>query len=383
MEINKVVYMCKDDHSLLDDMLRNKEITISDYQKAKMILDDEELCQMSCLKYEQSLTAADKLTSTIKNFDTEAAKGSAKEALSSDKVKKFKPLAVIAVIALIAAGGYSFYKTFIYKVPIDLGKNVIVKIDKAAFSGEAGSYDFEMYSNYDYYNESGFYDDMKTSLENNGLSKKEAESLVPTYDQETYDYVENLEFTPEFSKTTNIKNGDEITINYTYNKDYAKQNNIKVKNNTKTVEVSGLRERVTEDNYKTADTTTLQNACDKNLSKTKLNKYINNYGNDDTTINKIGTCGFAVEKYSGDIEGPQEGVLFVEVNTSDDYDDSSDETYKIYGDMYVKDGNYKFIANKDYNAGVQYDDEDFQENLTDNNYLLIKKAENVDMDSDN
>lgn len=382
MDINKLVYTCKDNQLLLDNMLRNKEISIKEYQKVKMILEDEELCRISCFKYEQSRSTSDKLASTIKGIDGESLKKTTKEVLNDEKVNKFKPFLIASAVLLLLLCGFMFYKKVIYKTPFNLEENIVVTLNKGQYSGEADNTIFKLTTNAQYFNESSFYDDMKKDLKNLGLSDREADDFVPTYDATMYNHLLNLEFQPEYSKNSEIENGDEVKINFTYNKNYAKENKIKVSGLTKTVKVEGLREYITEENYKSVDTSSLQKACEEYLSENEISSRSKKFVSTKIEINKLGSCGFAFKEKNEEEEASQEGILYLEGNETTAYDDSYDRTFVREGYTYIQDGQLEFSApSSSYFEGIIIKEEDYQETLKDDGYTVVKKAENIDLES--
>lgn len=258
MGINEIVYCCKDNPKLLDELVVNYAITELDYEKAKMIIADQELCALACEKYLQGVAGAKDVSPSIP----------LKRKPKKDKKSKKMPLIGLTGVIVVAAAFTIFQ--MVTAQTIDISENVIVKMNQDAYSKSATASDIKYFSNIDYYRTDGDYDDMLAKFEGQGLSKKEAESLVPKYDEATSNYLSGLNIVPVASKEKEITNGDEIEINFEYDKGYARKHNLKVVGTKQTLKIKDLKEYVDETNYKTADMSELKDICDDRLSDEDL-----------------------------------------------------------------------------------------------------------------
>lgn len=279
MGINEIVYCCKDNPKLLDELLVNYAITELDYEKAKMIIADPELCALACEKYLQGIEGAKDISPSIP----------LKRKTKKSKKKLLSGLIGVAVVGVI----FVAYREVTAKT-VDLNGNVIIKMNEEAYSGQADVNDIEYFSNVDYYRTDGEYGDMLTKFETKGLSKEEAKSLVPKYNEETSTYLNGLNFVPIVSKSEGIANGDEIKVTFKYDRGYAFKHNLRVLGKKQTFKIDSLREYVDENNYQSADMSMLKDLCDNNLRQSDMEKEMS--ASDTVHLSNLTPCYIAKEK---------------------------------------------------------------------------------------
>lgn len=206
------------------------------------------------LKREQSKQAAKEKTESAKQaaFDKSV---NAKESAANtgrkvkDKVKgisekdkkkgkKIGIVAIVVIVLLLIAGnimGYLFNNVIGF-TDIDLSDEVVMYYDANQYAVEPS-----FVGNWDYYNESGYYDDEVSKLVETGIyTQEEAEAFIPSYDQNV---AMNLgEIITGYDRSTNeeLSNGDTIELTFNYDPKVAKSKKINITNNIVEFEIVGL-----------------------------------------------------------------------------------------------------------------------------------------------
>lgn len=150
------------------------------------------------------------------------------------KTKNGKITLGVGAAVIISFAGYKIYDNFFNFTKIDLAKNIT-----ADFEGKDGN---------------GYITNVKTNID---------------YDKNNEVLADFINFTyPDYDYSSTLSNGDKVTITVKYSEETAKNNKIKVTNNSKTLTVKGLTER-----YKNASklpkklVTQLTEEADKNIKK--------------------------------------------------------------------------------------------------------------------
>lgn len=199
----------------------------------------------------------------------------------SDGGKKvIKGILIAVIVAVVGVAGWLIYDNFFNLMPVDLFA-YMDELPVYGFSGD-GSIDYE----------SGFF-----SYQGDWTGD-------PMYSERFYS---GISYTVD--KDTGLSNGDTVTVKASYDKSLARKCKVKVKEDTKTFEVSGLRERYKED---LSD----MSAEDFNAIKSYMNDYMAREANDNEWT----------------VEGMVK-LMFIYRNLSYDDDDNYDDTlvaiYKV------------------------------------------------------
>ena len=153
------------------------------------------------------------------------------------KPGQFLPGLVIFALAVIAGGGYLLLRP--KNNGIDL--NSYLKIQSLGTDGQ-GTLEAEM--DWDAL--------LEKEKENIRYSKEAEEGFLPLLYPDAVDYAKNIIMLPDFSQTTDLKNGDTIQYHWDFSEESAKNLAIPLSLKGGSYKVSGLTK---EDSKKTSDTT--------------------------------------------------------------------------------------------------------------------------------
>ena len=164
---------------------------------------------------------------------------SPKEELSNTETKpgKLLPGLVIFALLVIAGGGFLLLRPKNYGIDL----NSYLKIQSIGSDGQ-GSLEAEI--DWDAL--------LEKEKENIRYSKEAEEGFLPLLYPDAVDYAKNIIMLPDFSQTTDLKNGDTVQYHWDFSEESAKNLAIPLSLKGGSYKVSGLTK---EDSKKTSDTT--------------------------------------------------------------------------------------------------------------------------------
>ena len=165
------------------------------------------------------------LSSKVEQSNTEAKPG------------QILPGLVIFALAVIAGGGYLLLRPKNHGIDL----NSYLKIQSIGSDGQ-GTLEVEM--DWDAL--------LEKEKENIRYSKEAEEGFLPLLYPEAVDYAKNIIMLPDFSQTTDLKNGDTVQYHWDFSEESAKNLAIPLSLKGGSYKVSGLTK---EDEKKTSDTT--------------------------------------------------------------------------------------------------------------------------------
>ena len=165
------------------------------------------------------------LSSKVEQSNTEAKPG------------QILPGLVIFALAVIAGGGYLLLRPKNHGIDL----NSYLKIQSIGSDGQ-GTLEVEM--DWDAL--------LEKEKENIRYSKESEEGFLPLLYPDAVDYAKNIIMLPDFSQTTDLKNGDTVQYHWDFSEESAKNLAIPLSLKSGSYKVSGLTK---EDSKKTSDTT--------------------------------------------------------------------------------------------------------------------------------
>ena len=171
------------------------------------------------------------------HFFSEALSSKAEPSNTETKPGKLLPGLVIFALVVIAGGGYLLLRPKNHGIDL----NSYLKIQSIGSDGQ-GTLEAEM--DWDAL--------LEKEKENIRYSKEAEEGFLPLLYPDAVDYAKNIIMLPDFSQTTNLKNGDTVQYHWDFSEESAKNLAIPLSLKGGSYKVSGLTK---EDSKKTSDTT--------------------------------------------------------------------------------------------------------------------------------
>lgn len=180
---------------------------------------------------------------TISFFAVIVAKIKSTEVDGKQKNLIIKIVIGIVALVIIIFGAMFVFKNFVGFTEVDLADDIILVYDTDEFTATP-----QIYANWNYYNENGYYDDQINYLVDTGIyTQEEAEAFIPDYDAGIANSLSMVFQSYDLSTNEELSNGDTLEVTFSYDEQFAKQNKIKVTNNVIDFEISGLKEPITTD----------------------------------------------------------------------------------------------------------------------------------------
>ncbi len=154
----------------------------------------------------------------------------------------FSGVVVLIIISLL------LFRLFSYTT-IDMKDYVFVYNPISATDGT-----IEYYASFEHFDQNNFYDELISVGSEQGLSDSDIKLYTPYYTEENEKIVKGLDPVVAFNPAI-IESGGEVTVNITYNSDYARKHRIKVLNSnfvTKFDQVNGPITNATDEQYNQA-----------------------------------------------------------------------------------------------------------------------------------
>lgn len=175
----------------------------------------------------------------------------------------------IVALIIIVFGAMFVLKNFIGFTEVDLSDDIVLVYDTDNYTATP-----QIYANWNYYNENGYYDDQINYLVETGIySEEEAEAFVPDYNAATANALSMVFQGYDLSTNEELSNGDTLEVTFGYDEQFAKQNKLKVINNVIDFEIKGLKEPITADQITADILAQMDYTSEDALSKVKEDIY--------------------------------------------------------------------------------------------------------------
>lgn len=191
---------------------------------------------------ERMATAADNAQKRKLKLENQKQSLEAAATLTPEKKAKAKKVGIVStiglVVLLITGFGLNWaFTNIIGFTDVDLADYVVVYYDTSSQYATP-----DLYGNWQFYSEGGYYTDTIESLVENGIyTEDEATALMP---DEMATEVEPIVYNYELSTTNSLVNGDQFEATISYDQDLAKELKLNVINNKFAFTMHGLREPV-------------------------------------------------------------------------------------------------------------------------------------------